>query len=80
MAENGEVTVVRRYKDLIIRGGENISPSSIEQLLARDFSLTAEVVAAPGESIGARKALRLIFLRWNCGRRPSCCRERSFWG
>jgi acyl-CoA synthetase (AMP-forming)/AMP-acid ligase II len=62
MAENGEVTVVGRYKDLIFRGGENISPSSIEQLLARDFSLTAEVVAAPGESvcIGAWKVLKLI--------------------
>lgn len=63
MAKNGEVTVVGRYKDLIIRGGENISPSSIEQLLARDFSLTAEVVAAPGEFVGTRQFPRLTSIR-----------------
>lgn len=33
MSPNGEVTVLGRYKDLIIRGGENISPAAIEAVL-----------------------------------------------
>ncbi len=33
MYENVEVTVTGRYKDIIICGGENISPASIEQCL-----------------------------------------------
>ncbi|KAH7408065.1 hypothetical protein BKA64DRAFT_438716 [Cadophora sp. MPI-SDFR-AT-0126] len=44
MAENGEVTIVGRYKDLIIRGGENISPSAIESFIASRFGISAEVV------------------------------------
>lgn len=34
-----------QYKDMIIRGGVNISPSSIEEILAAEFGLTADVVA-----------------------------------
>jgi acyl-CoA synthetase (AMP-forming)/AMP-acid ligase II len=38
MAENGEVRVIGRYKDLIKRGGENLSPRLIEIVLAEDCS------------------------------------------
>lgn len=35
MAKDGAVTIAGRYKDLIIRGGENISPASIESCLQK---------------------------------------------
>jgi acyl-CoA synthetase (AMP-forming)/AMP-acid ligase II len=47
MDGNGEVRIVGRYKDMIIRGGENISPSAIESILLSHFDLTAEIVALP---------------------------------
>jgi len=40
MDENGYVSIVGRLKDLIIRGGENISPKEIE-----DFLITHESVS-----------------------------------
>ena len=49
---NGEVRIVGRYKDMIIRGGENISPSAIESILLSRFDLTAEIVALPDEIAG----------------------------
>ncbi|KAG4433661.1 hypothetical protein IFR05_010849 [Cadophora sp. M221] len=52
MAENGEVTVVGRYKDLIIRAGENISPSAIESFIARRFGISVEVVGIPDDISG----------------------------
>jgi len=35
MDDNGHVYLLGRYKDLIIRGGENISPAKIEHCLAK---------------------------------------------
>ena len=52
MEENGDVKIVGRYKDLIIRGGENISPSSIEDIFLARFDMTAEVVGVPDEIAG----------------------------
>jgi acyl-CoA synthetase (AMP-forming)/AMP-acid ligase II len=52
MEGNGEVRIVGRYKDMIIRGGENISPSAIESILLSRFDLTAEIVALPDEIVG----------------------------
>ncbi|KAG9243562.1 hypothetical protein BJ878DRAFT_568345 [Calycina marina] len=52
MAENGEVRVIGRYKDLIKRGGENLSPRLIEIVLAEDFGVMAEVVGVPDEVAG----------------------------
>ncbi|KAK0099513.1 hypothetical protein ONS96_008351 [Cadophora gregata f. sp. sojae] len=52
MEENGDVRIVGRYKDLIIRGGENISPSAIEEHFSARFNLTAEVVGVPDEITG----------------------------
>lgn len=46
-SESGEFTIIGRYKDLIIRGGENIAPSAIESVLAEQFNMTAEVVGIP---------------------------------
>ena len=33
MLESGEITIGGRYKDIIIRGGENIAPTQIEAVL-----------------------------------------------
>lgn len=52
MDENGEIKIVGRYKDMIIRGGENISPSAIESLLLSRFDLMAEIVALQDEIAG----------------------------
>ncbi len=51
--ENGRLHITGRLKDMIIRGGENISPAEIEQLLLDD-GRAAEVkaVAVPDEHYG----------------------------
>lgn len=52
MLADGRLQIIGRYKDLIIRGGENISPKSIEEMLNREFGLTAEVCGVPDEVAG----------------------------
>ncbi|KAK5936785.1 NRPS [Knufia obscura] len=52
MTEHGEISIIGRYKHLIIHGGENISPKAIEDLLFRDFDLAADVVGVPDEVAG----------------------------
>jgi acyl-CoA synthetase (AMP-forming)/AMP-acid ligase II len=51
--EDGYLTITDRVKDIIIRGGENVSAAEVEQLLAT-MSGVAEVavVAAPDERLG----------------------------
>ena len=51
-AENGKMTIVGRYKNRIIRGGENIAPSAIESVFAQNFGITTEVVGIPDEIAG----------------------------
>ncbi|ROV92074.1 hypothetical protein VPNG_09818 [Cytospora leucostoma] len=51
----GRGFVTGRYKDMIIRGGENISPSAMESVLAKNPTLNAvhpQVVGAPDEIAG----------------------------
>ncbi|MFD5257361.1 class I adenylate-forming enzyme family protein [Streptomyces bobili] len=53
MDARGVVTVTGRLKDLIIRGGENITPVEIETcLLQHEAVLEAAVVAVPDEKLG----------------------------
>ncbi len=52
MHESGEVSIVGRYKDIIKRGGVNISPSAIETLLLGRFGVVAEVVGLADEIVG----------------------------
>ncbi|KND41854.1 class I adenylate-forming enzyme family protein [Streptomyces stelliscabiei] len=50
---DGYLTLVGRSKDMIIRGGENIYPKEIEDVLAGDPSvLEAAVIGAPDEKWG----------------------------
>ncbi len=51
--EDGYLTITDRVKDIIIRGGENVSAAEVEQLLAHmDGVAEVAVVAAPDERMG----------------------------
>ncbi len=51
--EDGWLTITDRAKDVIIRGGENVSPAEVEELLVRmDGVAEVAVVAAPDERLG----------------------------
>jgi len=53
--EDGYLTIVDRKKDIIIRGGENISALEVEEMLMRIPGVAeAAVVAAPDERLGER--------------------------
>lgn len=44
----GNISIIGRYKDMIIRGGENISPAAVEASLTRPFSsLDIQIVGVP---------------------------------
>ena len=48
MGSDGYVPIIGRIKDMIIRGGENIYPKEIEDLLARHPAIeTAQIVGIP---------------------------------
>lgn len=52
---NGRVFIVGRYKEMIIRGGENISPAAIENVLAhvpRLAALNVQVLGVPDSIAG----------------------------
>jgi fatty-acyl-CoA synthase len=53
MDDEGYVSIVGRIKDIIIRGGENISPREIEEfLIALDGVSEAYVIGVPSERYG----------------------------
>jgi fatty-acyl-CoA synthase len=53
MADDGSVNIVGRLKDLIIRGGENISPRAIEEFLHTHPSVSqAQVIGVPSAKYG----------------------------
>ncbi|CAK1367273.1 unnamed protein product [Cercospora beticola] len=53
MDEDGAVRITGRYKDMIIRGGENISPASIEDYLSKKPGVfQVQVVGAPDDMAG----------------------------
>ncbi|RNM17392.1 class I adenylate-forming enzyme family protein [Nocardioides pocheonensis] len=53
--EDGYLTLVGRTKDMIIRGGENIYPKEIEDVLAADPSvLEVAVIGVPDDTWGER--------------------------
>jgi acyl-CoA synthetase (AMP-forming)/AMP-acid ligase II len=53
--DDGFLTITDRKKDIIIRGGENISALEVEDVLLRmDGVLECAVVAAPDERLGER--------------------------
>lgn len=52
MAETGEIIILGRYKDMIIRAGINISPRIIENVLDQVENLTSQVVGIPDDVAG----------------------------
>ena len=53
MDDRGYLTITGRLKELIIRGGENISPAHVEQaLVEHDSVLDAVVVGLPDDRLG----------------------------
>ncbi|CAJ0579227.1 unnamed protein product, partial [Mesorhabditis spiculigera] len=53
MDENGAISIVGRTKDMIIRGGENIYPTEIEQFMFRlPYIADAQVIGVPDERFG----------------------------
>ncbi|MBI5966341.1 MAG: AMP-binding protein [Deltaproteobacteria bacterium] len=61
MDENGNLRIVGRIKDMIVRGGENISPTEIEDLLYTYPKVAqVSVVAIPDERLGEKTCACLI--------------------
>jgi acyl-CoA synthetase len=66
--DDGYLTIVDRKKDIIIRGGENISALEVEEMLMRIPGVAeAAVVAAPDERLGEHVC---AFLRLTDGSTP----------
>lgn len=66
---NGTITITGRKKDLIIRGGENLSPKEIEDALLRHPDvIEAAVVAGPDPRLGESVC---AFLRTRGGAQPT---------
>jgi acyl-CoA synthetase (AMP-forming)/AMP-acid ligase II len=59
--EDGYLTITDRRKDIIIRGGENISSKEVEDVLVRHPAVVeAAVVAAPDDVYGERVAAFVV--------------------
>jgi fatty-acyl-CoA synthase len=59
--DDGNLHVLSRKKDMIIRGGENIYPDEIESvLLELDYVQSAAVVGAPDERLGERTVAYIV--------------------
>ncbi|KAF2691650.1 acetyl-CoA synthetase-like protein [Lentithecium fluviatile CBS 122367] len=50
--QDGQVYIIGRYKDIIIRGGQNISPAKIERTLEKISGVEAQVVGVPDNLAG----------------------------
>jgi acyl-CoA synthetase (AMP-forming)/AMP-acid ligase II len=65
---DGYLTITDRVKDIIIRGGENVSAAEVEQLLAHMKGVAeVAVVAAPDERLGEHGC---AFFRMQAGEEP----------
>ena len=61
MDEDGYLKITGRHKDLIIRGGENVSPREIEEFLYRMEGIQdVQVVAVPSRKYGEQVAAFVI--------------------
>ncbi|KAF4466112.1 Acyl- synthetase family member 2 mitochondrial [Fusarium albosuccineum] len=52
MHPDGRFSVTGRYKDMIIRGGENIAPAAIEAIISQHCNIQGYVVGAPDAIAG----------------------------
>jgi non-ribosomal peptide synthetase component E (peptide arylation enzyme) len=59
--DNGNIVLVGRSKDVIIRGGQNIYPAEVEDiLLTHPYVLDASVVGMPDPSMGERACAYVV--------------------
>jgi long-chain acyl-CoA synthetase len=59
--DNGFLTITGRFKELIIRGGQNIAPAEIEEVVsAHEAVLDCAVVGVPHEPLGEIPALFVV--------------------
>jgi acyl-CoA synthetase (AMP-forming)/AMP-acid ligase II len=69
--ENGFITITGRLKELIIRGGQNIAPAEIEEVVSAFAAvLDCAVVGVPHEHLGEVPALFVV-------PRPGCVFENE---
>jgi fatty-acyl-CoA synthase len=75
MEESGHVHIVGRIKDMIIRGGENISPREIEEVLVCHPAVgEAQVVGVPSRRYGEE------VMAWVRPAPGACCTEEELAG
>ena len=60
MAETGEISVLGRYKDVINRTGENISPSTMERVLNRVEGVQSAQVFGVSDEIAGEVPVAVI--------------------
>jgi fatty-acyl-CoA synthase len=61
MDQNGYIRIVGRLKEMIIRGGENIYPREIEELLLHHPKvMAAQVIGVPDRFFGEELAAQII--------------------
>ena len=62
--EDGYLTITGRSKDMIIRGGENIYPAEIENVLLKNNNIIdAQVVSVPHKRLGEEVAVYIRLTR-----------------
>jgi fatty-acyl-CoA synthase len=61
MDEEGSVSITGRIKDMVIRGGENISPREIEEFLYRNPAIQdAQVIGVPDRKYGEELCVWIV--------------------
>jgi len=76
MDARGYVRITGRVKDMIIRGGENLFPAEIENVMLEHSAVTeVAVVGIPDEKWGEQVA---CFMRSASGERPSSAELKAF--
>jgi len=75
MHSDGRVSIVGRYKDMIIRGGENIAPAAIEAVLNGVPGVESHVVAAT-DSIAGEVPVAIV-RRFPLGKKPYMSLQRE---
>ena len=76
--EDGYLVVTDRVKDIIIRGGENISAREVEEVLARHPAVAeVAVCATPDEVWGEAVCAVVVPRERNAGHRPCRCSGTS---
>ena len=79
MDDEGYLNIVGRIKDMVIRGGENIYPREIEEVLFQHPAVgSAQVIGVPDARMGEELMAWVVAARGRDGRpRTSCARSAA---